>query len=48
MGSKRVSDIVYFKHKHITNPTVTPEDAVVQAAQQITAALKENLKTAID
>ena len=31
--TKRVSDTVYFKHKYITNPTVTPEDVAVQAAQ---------------
>ena len=29
--SKSVSDIVFFKHKYITNMTVTPEDTVIQA-----------------
>ena len=32
-GVERISDTVYFKHKHITNTTVSPEDAVVQAAK---------------
>ena len=27
--SERVAGTIYFKHKTITNPTVTPEDAVV-------------------
>ena len=33
----------------MTNPTVTPEDAIVQAAQQLTASLKVNMeKSGID
>jgi hypothetical protein len=39
----RVSDTVFFKHQHITNPTVSPESLVVAAAQQLTSALKGNI-----
>jgi len=31
---------MFFKHKYITSPTVTPQDAVIQAAKQLTDALK--------
>jgi hypothetical protein len=31
---------MYFKHKYITSPTVTPADATVQAAKQLIDALK--------
>ena len=46
--SKRVSDKVYFKNKYIKNPTVTPEDTVIQEAQQFTATLKGNVTTSIN
>ena len=36
----RSTDTVFFKHKHITNPTVTPADAIINAAKDITAALR--------
>ena len=36
------------RKKHITNPTVTPEDEVVQTAQKLIEALKGKLKEAID
>ena len=39
----RSTDTVFFKHKHITNPTVTPEDAIVHAAKELTEALKGNV-----
>ena len=42
-----VSDKLYLE-KNITNLIVTPEDAVVHSAQQLTAALKGNLMTAMD
>ena len=38
----RIADTLYFKHKYLTSPAVTPEDAVVAAAQQLTNALKGN------
>ena len=36
----RGSETVFFKHKCITNPAVTPEDAVVHAAQTLIDTLK--------
>ena len=38
--SKRISDTVFFKHKHITQPTLTPIDTVVRAIDDLTCALK--------
>ena len=38
-----VTDNVFFKHKYLTNPEVTPEDKVVAAAQILTQAMKGNL-----
>ena len=39
--SKRIPDIVYFKHKHITRPTLTPVYTVVKAIDDLTkCALK--------
>ena len=35
-GSVRITDTVYFKHNHITNPTVTPADTIVHAAKELT------------
>ena len=29
-----------FKHKHITNPMVTPADEIINAAKDLTAALR--------
>ena len=40
--SKRVSDTVHFKHKYITQPTLTPEDTLVKAINDLTQALKES------
>ena len=39
-GAMRSTDTVFFKHKHITNPTVTPADAIINAAKDLTAALR--------
>ena len=36
----RVLAIMFHKHKYISNPSVTPADAVVAAAQHFAAALK--------
>ena len=41
--STRVSDTVFFKHKYLTQPTLTASDAVIQAAQQLETALTQNL-----
>ena len=42
--AERVSDTVFFKHKYLTQPTVSPEDTIVAAAQQLRAALRGNTK----
>jgi len=39
--SERISDTVHFKHKYITEPTLTPEDTIVKALNDLTHALKE-------
>ena len=41
----RLSDTVHFKHKHITIPTVTPEDTIVKCMNDLTQALKERRNT---
>jgi hypothetical protein len=38
--STRISDTVWFKHKYITQPTVTPADMIVKAMNDLAAALK--------
>ena len=43
--SKRVSDTVHFKHKYITQPTLTPEDTIVKAINDLTHTLKESRNT---
>ena len=40
-GAERVSQPVYFKHKYLTNPTVTHADRVVQAARELCNALSK-------
>ena len=39
-GGIQGSETMYFKHKYITMPTVTPADAIVQAARTLIDALK--------
>lgn len=48
--SVRISDTVHFKHKHITAPTLTPEDTIVKALNDLTEALRDrrNTKGAIE
>lgn len=40
--SERSSDNVWFKHKYITNPSLTAADHIVNAAKGLTEALKTN------
>ena len=47
-GKEQISDTVFLKHKHITNPTVSPEDEVVQAAKELTAMLKVRIPSALE
>ena len=37
------SDTVVFKHKYITNPSVTTGDAIVNEAKQLTSALRGSI-----
>ncbi|KAL7476769.1 hypothetical protein ACHAW6_002606, partial [Cyclotella cf. meneghiniana] len=37
---KRITDTLFFKHKYITQPTVTHADAIVQAYQNLTRAIQ--------
>ena len=39
----RISNTVFHKHKHISNPTVTPDDTVIAADQNLAAALKSKM-----
>ena len=43
--SERITDTVHFKHKHITTPTLTPEDSIVKALNDLTHALKKQRNT---
>ena len=38
--AKRISDTVYFKHKQITQPTLSTEDLVIKAIQDLSNAIK--------
>ena len=35
-----MSETVFFKHKYITNPALTPEDTIIAAANQMTETLR--------
>ena len=41
--STRVSGAVWFKHKYLTNPTVTPEDRIVAAIGGLAKSLKTKI-----
>lgn len=38
-----IMDTMFFKHKYLTNPTITLEDQVIQAAQDLTKVIWKNL-----
>ena len=42
--TERIADTLFFKHKYLTSPSVTPEDAVVAAAQQLAQTIGANSK----
>eukprot|EP00804_Cyclotella_cryptica_P015967 CCRYP_004129-RA/>CCRYP_004129-RA protein AED:0.18 eAED:0.18 QI:0/0/0/1/0/0/2/0/948 len=44
--STRISATVFFKHKYITNPTVTPADAIVAATANLAHVLMSNTTAA--
>jgi hypothetical protein len=39
-GAKRLADTVFFKHKYITQPTVTPAEAIVNALTKLQDAIQ--------
>ena len=43
-NANRISGRVFFKHKYITNPSASPEDAVMAAAANLASVLKNNVK----
>ena len=47
-GAERISDTVYFKHKHITNPTVSPDYALVHAAKYLTSSLQRRIPSVLE
>ncbi len=42
--AKRISDTVFFKHKQITQPTLTTEDLIIKAIQDLTNVIRGNNK----
>ena len=47
-GAVRSTDTVCFKHKHITNYSVTLVYAILHAAKKLTEALKGNIPTTLE
>jgi hypothetical protein len=41
-NAERKSDTVWFKHKYLTNPTITAADRIIHAAKELTNELKSN------
>ncbi len=39
MCHQQICSTVFFKHKHLTMPTITPADALIQAAENLTEAI---------
>ena len=39
----RIGNTVFFKHKYLTTPTITPRDAVLKAAEDLKQALLNNM-----
>ena len=46
--SKRVGQTLFFKHKYLTQPTITASDALLRAGDDICAALKNVAPTTND
>ena len=41
----RITDTVFFKHKHLTQPTLTAQDRIVKAVQDLTVAITGKVKS---
>ncbi len=46
--AKRISDTVFFKHKYITQPTLTQADTIVKALDDLTHTLKGRKNVKVD
>jgi len=46
--AKQISDTIYFKHKHITQPTLRTEDLVIKAIQDLSNAIKGGKNLGVD
>ena len=44
MQAKRIYDTIYFKHKHIAQPTLMTEDLVIKAIQDLSNAIRGGKK----
>jgi hypothetical protein len=40
MRATRISGTAFFKHKYLTNPSVTPKDQIIVAAARLTNAIQ--------
>ena len=40
--AKRVVNTIFFKHKYLASPILTPEDTVIEAAKRLTDAVAAN------
>lgn len=47
MQAKRVTDTLFFKHKYIAQPEVTPADIIIKAYHNLTSAL-QGIKNSMD
>jgi hypothetical protein len=45
MNSEQILDTVFFKHRYITQPTVTPADILTKAIDDLAATLKQQRST---
>jgi hypothetical protein len=43
----RVSDTAFFKHKYLTNPSVSPKDQIIAAAARLTNTIQGTITTNI-
>ena len=47
-GAARSTYTVLFKHKNITNPTLTPANSIVHAEKELPEALNGNIPTTLE
>jgi hypothetical protein len=40
--AKRICDTVFFQHRYLTHPVVTPTDAIIKAMGDLRGVLKKN------